>query len=361
MKSIKPISGGILDTPFPVDNLLTWFERHRRDLPWRGSRDIYAIWVSEIMLQQTQVATVIDYYTRFMAIFSTVEDLARASLDDVLRLWEGLGYYARARNFKKAAEIVVNDLAGKIPSEPEQFRRLPGVGDYICAAVMSIACGHPLPVIDGNVIRVYSRFIGYYENVRTQRAKNQIRDYLSSIIPIKCPGAFNEALMELGAVICKPQKPHCFRCPLKNTCHALREQKIMEIPLTIKAAPIPHYIVALAIFVDQNRLFIQKRPPEGHLGGLWEFPGGKQLPEESIETTLIRECWEELTIIPRIQKKLNPVNHAYSHFKITIHPFICEIAEGIIHTEREWRWIEWDQINEFAFPQANRKIFKQLN
>jgi len=352
-------------TNFPAKKLLEWYRDNKRILPWRNTGtppDIYKIWVSEVMLQQTQVSTVIPYYNRFLEAFPTVEELAKAPEEKVLKLWEGLGYYNRVRNIHKAAAKVVTQFQGIIPGTPDVFKTLPGVGPYILAAVMSIARNHPLAAVDGNVIRVFCRFRGLKENVRKGSVKKQITGELNRIIPHEVPGDFNQAMMELGALICTPKKPVCNQCPLQEGCKALAMGTTGEIPYKSPSRTVPRYQVAIAVIARGKTFYIQKRPSRGHLGGMWEFPGGKGEAAETPEQTLVRECVEELKVQVVIESKLARVAHIYSHFHIDLHVFICRLEDEshLPSPSLPHNWITIDQLAEYPFPGANHKFFPAL-
>ena len=219
----------------PARRLERWFAGHRRDLPWRRRRDLYAIWISEVMLQQTRVDTVLPYYRDFLERFPSLARLAAAPLHDVLKAWEGLGYYSRARNLHRAARLVMDEFHGRIPAEYGRFRELPGVGDYIAAAVMSIGCGLAVPVVDGNVLRVVCRWQGITGDIRRPDTRDEVRTFLQRIIPPATPGKFNEAMMELGALICTPQNPACSTCPVRSCCQAFLEGAPMLYPFRAAA------------------------------------------------------------------------------------------------------------------------------
>ncbi|MBP7460548.1 MAG: A/G-specific adenine glycosylase [Candidatus Delongbacteria bacterium] len=341
--------------------LLEWFDRHQRDLPWRKSGDIYAIWVSEVMLQQTQVKTVVGYYHRFMTRFPDVAALAAADPGEVLKLWEGLGYYTRARHLHQAARMVMEHYQGRIPCHPEGFSRLPGAGVYITAAVMSIACGFVIPVVDGNVLRVYARYAGYDRDIRSQAAHRHIREALTHLISPQRPGDFNQAMMELGALICRVKSPLCPDCPLQLDCFAYRSGSTDRFPYRSPSKIIPEYRVSVAVIIRDRQIYIQQRKAEGHLGGMWEFPGGKAESDETEIRTLQRECLEELGIEPRIRYALPIVRHAYSHFRIILTPLICYLNPGDEPRPAvPFRWIPAHQLDQLPFPAANHKIFADL-
>jgi A/G-specific adenine glycosylase len=343
-----------------TERLLAWYRASHRDLPWRRTGDIYAVWVSEVMLQQTRVETVIPYYERFLARFPTAASLAAAPLQDVLKLWEGLGYYGRARHFHRAAQRVVAEHGGRVPTDYEAFRALPGVGDYIAAAVLSIAAGAPHAVVDGNVLRVWARFRGIGEEVRAAKVVRRIREELRAAIPADEPGDFNQALMELGATVCTPSSPRCPLCPLAAECTAFHEGRTAELPVRSVRPAVPHHRIAVAVIRRRDgRLLIQQRPPEGLLGGLWEFPGGKIEPGETPEEAVRRECREETGLDVAVEAELAEVRHAYSHFSVTLHVFACR-ASGRTRAGRPRRWVRAAELDDLPFPAANKKFFARL-
>lgn len=346
----------------PVKKLLQWYAANKRDLPWRHTGDIYAIWLSEVMLQQTQVTTVIPYYNRFLQHFPDIVSLAEAREQDLLKMWEGLGYYSRIRNFHKAAKEVVRLHNGQIPTHHQSFRKLPGVGPYIAAAVLSIACGLPLPAVDGNVMRVVTRFKGMSDDIGKTATRTHITAQLQQYIPPSRSSQFTQAFMELGALVCTPKSPQCTECPFSKECTAFNTGTIHKYPVKTRRPKVPEYRVSIAIVVKGDMFYIQKRPSKGHLGGMWEFPGGKSKDNESPEHTLLRECREELGCDVTIIRKLAQVNHAYSHFKIRMSVFICSIQAGDVRQPEghPFCWITVDELDEYPFPGANHKFFSEL-
>lgn len=341
--------------------LIPWFEKTKRKLPWRENRDRYRVWVSEVMLQQTRVETVLAYFQRFLNRFPDVAALAAADQQDVLKLWEGLGYYGRARNLHKAARVVMTEYDGVIPSDPETFRTLPGVGDYICAAVMSIAEGEPLPVVDGNVLRVTARVFGLTDDIARPATRKTVTAILTGHIPEDRPGDFNEAMMELGATVCTPKKPACNICPLSSICVALNENRVHELPVKSRAKATPEHRIVVAVIVDeQDRMLVQQRPQDGLLGGLWEFPGGKVEDGERLKAALQRECKEELGVTVTVGPEIGTIRHAYTHFRILMTAYRCEIESGTVTTVLPTRWITVNQIDELPFPKANHKLFPAI-
>ena len=343
--------------------LLRWFEQHARDLPWRRTRDPYAIWIAEIMLQQTQSDTVKPYYHRFLTRFPTVRHLARARLDSVLKVWEGLGYYCRARNLHRAAQKIVREFAGRLPQTKQELLGLPGVGLYTAGAIASIAFGRDEPLVDGNVTRVLCRLFGIHENPRFANVRKNLWNLAEKLLPSGKAGAFNQALMELGATVCLPRSPQCDICPLGRICSARKHGEQEKLPIRVMKKPLPRYKVAVAVIYKNGRILIDKRKPDGLLGGLWEFPGGKVRKDESLEAALSREVREELGVTIRILRPLATVQHSYSHFSVTLHAFECAYAAGKprCHTCVDYKWVHPEQLRNFAFPAANKKIIAALH
>lgn len=314
------------------------------------------------MLQQTQVDTVIGYFERFMVQFPTLELLAQADQEKVLKAWEGLGYYSRARNLHKAAKMVMDAHEGVIPCTYEALQTLPGLGPYCAAAVTSIAFGNAVPVVDGNVIRVFSRFWGIEDDVRLPKVRNEIFDRLTPIIQDFNPSHFNQAMMELGALICKPKSPACEKCPLQSECVAYQTKRTDQLPFKSKAAPVPHHTIVVGVIWKAGQILIGKRRQDQMLGGLWEFPGGKCEPGESLDGALKREILEETGLHVTVGPPYCAVQHAYTHFKITLHAFPCTIDSGILEAKSadELRWVSWEMLKTLPFPKANLKILSFL-
>jgi A/G-specific adenine glycosylase len=342
--------------------LTGWYAADKRELPWRKTTDPYRIWVSEVMLQQTQVTTVIPYYHRFLQRFPGIHDLARADLQEVLKSWEGLGYYGRARNLHKAAGIIIQQCQGIIPDRWEHFHALPGVGDYIAAAVLSIAFEMPYPVMDGNVKRVLSRLLLLQDPVNQAASTKRFREAASQFLDRRRPGEFNQAMMELGALVCRPQAPLCSSCPAKNLCLANQAGRVTEFPKKVKKGPTPQYPIVAGVVFKNGKVLITRRRPEGLLGGLWEFPGGKIRDGETPEAACMRELKEEVNLTITIDSRLCRVRHAYTHFRIVMDVFCCSVTSGRVRLKGpvDHRWIRLDQIADYAFPKANHKFVRQL-
>lgn len=352
-----------MSAPF-VPSLLRWYDHSAAPLPWRDpAPQAYHVWLSEMMLQQTQVDTVIPYFHRFLDRYPTVHALAAAPLDDVLKLWEGLGYYSRARNLHQTARIVAGELGGDFPASAADLRRLPGIGRYTAAAIASIVFGEASPVLDGNVIRVFARLTDLSGDVTQGAVQQKLWAQAEAWMPSERPGDYNQALMELGRTVCKPRNPLCAACPVNDHCLALRHGTQASRPVKKKKAPIPHYDVTAGLIRDgDGRLLIAQRPLDGLLGGLWEFPGGKQEPGETLAECLRRELREELAIDVEVGDLFVTVHHAFTHFKITLHAFECRHngaapqALGV----RDFAWVTEDELDQYTFGKADRQVIAAL-
>ncbi|MCH8157887.1 MAG: A/G-specific adenine glycosylase [Nitrospinae bacterium] len=347
--------------------LLAWYDKTKRDLPWRKTSDPYRIWVSEIMLQQTQVKTVLPYYGRWMKAFPTVEKLASASERKVLKLWEGLGYYSRARNLKKAAGIVAREMNGRVPNTVEGLLSLPGIGKYTAGAIASIAFGLRAPVLDGNVKRVLSRL--FRLNTNGSASEKRLWQAAEDLLPEKRTGDFNQSLMELGATVCTPKSPDCSQCPLRASCTANIKGDVELFPPAKRRVPAKKIEVSAAVILKNGKVYIQQRAKDGLMGGLWEFPGGKREKGETPEECLKREIREELGIGVTLLKKIMTVKHSYTQFRVTLHVFHCRLNTGTSPQGRgrlrptgceQWKWVAPDKLNTYPFPAANVKIVKYL-
>jgi A/G-specific adenine glycosylase len=348
--------------------LLAWYGDEARELPWRRTTDPYAIWVSEVMLQQTRVETVLRYYDRFLRRFPDVEQLAAASLDDVLKAWEGLGYYRRARNLHRAARQVVEEHDGIVPDGERELACLPGIGAYTAAAVASIAFGRPEPAVDGNVIRVLSRIFrigGESQRAATRKAIGTVAKALCSL---GSSSEVNQAMMDLGARLCRPRSPRCQACPVAGQCAAHAAGEEMLYPQRRPRQPIPHVEVVGGLIWDAEpfgvgaRLLISKRHEEDMLGGLWEFPGGRVEDGESREEALVRELREELAIDVEVGALFMQLDHAYTHFRITLFAYHCRHTGGEPQALdcADWAWVDPGQLATYAFPTADRRILERI-
>ena len=342
--------------------LLHWYEEDARDLPWRRTKDPYCVYLSEIILQQTRVDQGLPYYNRFLERFPTLQALAIAGEQDVLKAWEGLGYYTRARNMHRAANIVVEEYAGRFPDSPELLRLLPGIGKYTAGAIASIAFGKPVPVLDGNVKRVLARLDAFEASIDLPASDQLLWQRAESLVPVKSPGDYTQAMMELGARICVPKSPMCDACPVRKFCDGHARSLQHELPKRTPKKSVPHQEVVVAAIYQDGRYLIGKRPSEGFLGGLWEFPGGKINTGENTEAALLRECREELRVKVRVGGLVAVVKHAYTHFKVTLHVYRCTISSGKpkpqFHTAL--KWVSPEEFDEYAFPKGNHKFLRLL-
>ena len=435
-----------LDTIRLQRRLLAWFRKHQRDLPWRRTRDPYRIWVAEVMLQQTQVATVLPYYRRFLARFPTVEALAGASGQAVLKVWQGLGYYRRAMNLRAAARAVVRDHGGRIPADPAAFAALPGVGRYTCGAVQSIAFGQRLAALDGNAVRVIARWLALTQTVDRPATRAKLWSAAEALVPergavpfsrrcekgavplsggsleqltVGCsgnsrggqscpprhgtpghgrsaagktarraacekgavplsgaaaskkgavpffsnpPGDWNQAVMELGATVCLPRGPHCGECPVRRHCRAAAKGIQDRIPARRRRKPIPHIEVGAGIIWRRGRVLLCKRRTDAMLGGLWEFPGGKRRPGESIQRCIRRELMEECALAVTVGKHLIDVTHTYTHLRVTLRVYHCRAGPGRVKLLGcdDAKWVRPQDIARYPLPAADVHILKAL-
>ena len=314
------------------------------------------------MLQQTQVKTVLPYFEKFTKEFPSITDLAEADLQTVLKMWEGLGYYARARNFHKAAKIVTEEFSGKIPSSYDEFRKLPGVGEYIGAAVQSIAFGHSYAVVDGNVKRVLARLFNITAPANDTAYLKTFQEAANEILDTTNPGDFNQAMMELGATICRPQTPLCDECPISQFCWAFEHHSQDALPIKKQKKKTPEYRMVIGVIRKRNQLLITKRPENGLLGGFWEFPGGKISNSESAKEACLREIKTEVNLDVAIKQYLTQVKHAYTHFKIVADVFLCNYVSGEISLKNaeDFKWITTGEIEKYPFPKSNHKFIPLL-
>jgi A/G-specific adenine glycosylase len=342
--------------------LLQWYASHHRDLPWRRTDDPYAIWVSEVMLQQTQVATVVGYYDRFMGLFPDVRRLAGADLDQVLKAWEGLGYYSRARCLHRAAQAVDAHHEGQIPGDPHDFGRLPGVGPYIRAAVGSMAFGHPLAVVDGNVKRVLSRLVCSRIPVNDSAAHRAYQLLADRLLDRRCPGTFNQALMELGALVCKPKGPLCPACPIRRWCRAFDRGDTADFPRRRRKPAVPVHHLAAAVIYQNGKILVVRRPPQRMLGGMWEFPSGSIHAGEDQACACVRIAAQTTGLTIAVTRALVPVCHAYTHLKVVVYGFCGNVISGRPRPcgYTDHRWVAAEGLDALAFHRVQHKIIAQL-
>jgi A/G-specific adenine glycosylase len=337
--------------------LLNWYREHKRKLPWRGHADPYAIWVSEIMLQQTRVDAVLPYYARWMRRFPTIAALARSSEHEVLKLWEGLGYYARARNLRTAAIVVVQRYGGKIPRDPDSLRNLPGIGRYTAGAISSMAFGLDEPALDGNIRRVLSRVFDVDEPAASPESEKQLLQLAIKHLPKGAAGGYNQALMDLGATICIPRSPRCHVCPLRSLCKARKLGIQDQRPVRKSAKFAPHYTVAAAVITRRGRVLMARRPSDGLLGGMWEFPNGRVrgAPANGLHAALQKAY--ELDV--ESGELLGVVHHVYSHFGVSVHAYRCKSSS--VPKRTNLRWILIGELDDFPMGKVDRLIARKLS
>lgn len=313
--------------------LLAWYDAHHRDLPWRRTRDPYAIWVSETMLQQTRVETVVPYYERFLARFPDVAALAEADLEDVYALWTGLGYYSRARNLHAAARRVVGHHDGRLPGDADALRELPGIGRYTAGALASIAFDREEPLVDGNVVRVLARRFGIREDVGERGVMEQFWSIATDLVRGPRPGDLNQALMELGATVCTPRAPRCGACPLRAACAARAAGDPEALPIKTKRTRV-RPVAAVAAWVDRGgRGLAVRRAEGGLLGGLWELPGGELLCGESPEAALPRCLEQAVGLRVEAVEPVGAVEHLFTHRRLNLHVFRCRAPAGRVRRQ----------------------------
>ena len=309
-----------------AQRILAWYADNARDLPWRRTHDPYRIWVSEIMLQQTRVEAVLSYYDHWLDAFPTVAELAAASQQRVLQLWEGLGYYSRARNLHRAAQVVCAEHGGRLPNTVEDLQQLSGIGRYTAGAIASIAFGERAPVVDGNVKRVLARVFNLEVDIRSTAAEKLLWEIAAQLVPAESAGDFNQALMELGARVCSPNLPRCNQCPLKGICHAQKLGLQSERPVRSEKAALPSHIEIVAVLRWNGRVLLIHRPPDGLLGGMWRFPGGRIKAGNSDISFLRNEIARIFGIQVKVGARIQTVQHAYTHFKVTVHAHECALS-----------------------------------
>lgn len=343
-------------------DLLAWYRREARDLPWRQTDDPYLIWLSEVILQQTRVDQGMPYYLRFVERFPTVQELAAAHLDDVLKLWEGLGYYTRARNLHKAARAVVEDYGGEMPREAAVLQMLPGIGRYTAAAVASIAFGERVAVVDGNVKRVLSRLFDEERSIDDREVEAILWEQAQTLLPQRDPGDFNQAMMELGARLCVPKTPRCEECPVAGSCEGLRAGVAAARPVRTKKKAIPRKDLVVAALVDEGRYLLAKRPESGLLGGLWEFPAIELGTSETHQQALERLGSELFGIDVKVGGIVATARHTYTHMHTTLTVYKCQIKSGVPAPtwHSECRWVARTDFGDLALPKANHKFLEAL-
>jgi A/G-specific adenine glycosylase len=341
--------------------LLAWFAKHQRDLPWRRDRDPYRIWVSEAMLQQTQVATVVPYFERFLAALPTLHSLAQASEQEVLRLWEGLGYYRRARDLHRAARQLVTQQAGRLPDDPEVWRQLPGIGRYMLGAILSQAFDRPLPIVEANSERVLCRLFGQAADPRKGPTRRWLWQVAESILPRQRVGEFNQALMELGALICTPAAPQCGSCPLAAACVTRQLGLQDQIPARGSRPEVVAVRESAVVVCRGPRVLLVQRPPHGRWAGMWEFPHGELAPGDSHERTALRLA-EEAGLTVDLRAELETIRHGVTHHRITMVCFEAQHCAGAFRSSfyQKCRWLLPAELQDYPVSAPQRRLARLL-
>lgn len=346
--------------------LLQWFKRTKRQLPWRDTYDPYHVWISEIMLQQTQMDRGVVYFKRWLARFPTLAAVAEASEQEILKQWEGLGYYARARNLHRAAKHIVRDYDGEVPCDYQRLLTLPGIGPYTAAAISSIACNADIAVVDANVLRVYARLFDIEGPVRAGAGRKQVELVATAMLPPGKARLFNQALMDFGGLICTPKAPDCGHCPVQPDCLAYRNNTVSERPAADRGKGTTLIEMVTGILASDGRLFIQQRNRDDIWGGLWEFPGGRLEPGEQPQQALIREYLEETGFRVCIDRELTTVIHFYTRYKVVLHCFTVTLADQArqpvprLTAASAYRWVRPESLADFGFPAGHRKLLEYI-
>jgi A/G-specific adenine glycosylase len=336
--------------------ILKWYRHHGRTLPWRDHPDPYAVWVSEIMLQQTRVETVIPYFEKWMKFFPTIKTLANASERDILKAWEGLGYYRRAHNLHEAAKIVVKKFDGKLPRDLTALRSLPGIGRYTVGALASMAFGMDEPTLDGNLRRVFARLYDVSEYSDSPSGEKKLWKLAAQSLPKGLAGDYNQALMDLGALICLPKDPSCLLCPLMEICKARKNGTQNDRPVLKPKKNIPQYILAAGVIVNRGRVLLAHRPEDGLLGGMWEFPNGRVVSDPAKELPKALSAAYSLKV--KRKEKLGFFTHAYTHFKVAVHAFRCDSVST--PKDKNLKWVRMGELDNYPMGKVDRQIANKI-
>lgn len=357
-----------------VQSLHGWYDRNRRVLPWRQTSDPYAIWISEAMLQQTQVKTVIPYYQRFLERFPDVRELAGADLEAVYKLWEGLGYYSRARHLHQAAGALAAETGGRLPDDEIRLRRLPGIGPYIAAAILSIAFKQPFAVVDGNVKRVLARLFLLDIPVNQSASHTVFQGFADRLLDRTDPGRHNQAVMELGALVCTPKNPACGQCPVSFFCKAFEKNAVLQYPRRDKRPALPVKRWASGVIVKNGQVLLVRRPETGLLSGLWEFPCVPvgNAPDTPSDTTADKADADEGEIEVGLRRtvglhvsparRITTIRHTYTHFKLVMDVFLCDFDGGRVRLSgpADFKWLKPDKISALALHKAVHKALPDI-
>ena len=345
--------------------LLSWFAEYQRILPWRKGYQPYQVWISEIMGQQTQMDRVVIYFNNWMEQFPDIQSLASASEQEVFKAWEGLGYYSRARNIRKTASLLITEHGGVVPGNYAALLSLPGIGPYTAAAIMSIAYNEPEPLLDANVERVLCRIENIDQPVKQKTTREQLTELCKQLLPHDEPRNFNQAMMELGALVCKPKNPNCPACPVRQWCRALAADTVAERPVPGKKQQKIDIVMACTIISRNDQLYIQQRLPDDVWGGLWEFPGGRLKEGETPKDAAVREALEETEFQVIDLKNFSTVVHYYTKYRVTLHSFYCQLHNDcqptpVLHAASRFQWVNRSELKHFAFPAGHRKLIEKM-
>ncbi|HHD56103.1 MAG TPA: A/G-specific adenine glycosylase [Desulfobulbaceae bacterium] len=346
------------------EELCAWFEANQRDLPWRKNYDPYQVWISEIMGQQTQMDRVVRYFNRWMEIFPDVAAVAQASERKLLKAWEGLGYYSRAKNIHRTAKLLQQKYNGRVPEDFQQLLALPGIGPYTAAAVASIAYNKPYSLLDANVERLFARLLDLGVPVKQAPAPDILRQLAKKLLPPDHARLFNQALMEFGALVCTPRQPGCAICMLADFCRARRRKTVAQRPMAGKKTKTIDVIMACGIIRRDDAFYIQRRLADDVWGGLWEFPGGRLKDGETPEQAARREIFEETEFSVFRLRPLATVVHHYTRYRVTLHGFTCSLQKSrttpVLHAADGYQWVPLSGLADFPFPAGHRKLLAVL-
>jgi A/G-specific adenine glycosylase len=360
----ETVSNSNLNSTFNVlkfqDDLIGWYKNNRRDLPWREDRDPYKVWVSEVMLQQTRVDTVIPYFEKFISRYPTVEALACANQEEVLKVWEGLGYYSRARNLQQGVREVSESYGGVVPDNKKDISKLRGVGPYTAGAILSIAYGKAEPAVDGNVMRTLSRILMIKDDIANAKTRKKFEDIVAELIPDEQTSEFNQALMELGALVCAPKSPGCLLCPVNAHCEALK--KGVQESLPVKSKKKPPKVVPMVVGVlhnEKGEVLIHRRPEKGLLANMWEFPGFEAREKVNKKTKLTHSLDETYGVKAKLTNRHRNIQHVFTHLKWEL-----AVYEGKALNDTKQRddlkFVPVDQLKNYPFPVSHQKIIKKF-
>jgi A/G-specific adenine glycosylase len=340
--------------------LLAWYRRSARDLAWRQAKDPYRVWLSEILLQQTRVQTVRPYYDRFVAAFPSVRALAAAPLERVLKVWEGLGYYSRARNLHRAARMIEAEHGGRLPQTAAQWQQLPGIGRYTAGAIASIACGERVAAVDGNVKRVLARLFHVEKPLEDAATQAVLWQLATELLPRSSPGEFNQALMELGARVCTPRSPRCDACPVRRWCRACAAGVQQRLPIRRARKAVPRVEAVAAVMCERGRCLLVRRPPRGLLGGLWTLPGAEIGDGQPHAQTLRCGVQAALGLDIEVGERLASVRHEFSHRRLQVHVYRCRVIGGAVNSpEGAARWVPRARLERYPMASLDRKLLRE--